>query len=1089
MPFDTGELANLFTTRYGSDWHYFVSKFGIVLLLSAVWADPLNEVFSQFLELPVHINQPPCVYHETWEIFKRKIWLDVTCVLTKKHGHGNFILLCNRSLVAALTFLIPPDHKWRRQDRVLEELVATLFIAKSLVWLQSSCQCAVARKVLALFDLESQAAILFGQLELVQKLVVWATNCVTQGSAPDVFGMYAWFGRGFQYVGIARFARMSRPHISGIVCRLFEHLTLRARPQCTHGNIHRYRLARRLPLVSLMWLPVRAGPECEIRARESLAIKVYRPNGNATLRPASCPGQPKKSRKRPPPWRRRPKSSPCLDPTWSCRVGADCFDREVCKELKLRNRAVCPPFPDSLLVLSWSQSFAVAYREMLRHLFLSSGFHGPINIYSLEVRRLMILWIGTRGSCVEWNRLRVAWKCNFLGVELEKLGRLVQTAGRRRQVLRRATQCMKFEGLPSKKLLVVNVPEPCLVAPCKSLVVCLAWSSHRWPPHVVRWVLKKTRVLVGKCPTFKDLLSHTQSAKSFCLESALSSDSASLSQAIQGYGMKKIDRNMKARKRLSLGEKTKVVDLAVKTWCQQARLPKACKIASQSDLTSCVSGHVAVQSSLARDRLTEAQYDWFAGELVSGTNKVYVPDDKEKTRMWEVDPACYHALLLCYTVCSATWTLSSLTLHEATLHVQLVLRTLVPSCLHDWLGVGLPCAWVPYMYLTIKSKCYSSGARLCSRLGHSCCRKIVAYCKWPFRQRWRLISRACDVILRKWGQGFEVSSLKHATFRLLDDCRDLECVDFGLQCCKCGCIKPLLNGVVADAGQFFEVVQPPTAVDCMANIFQDVARRSQTTSVTVLRKKKVLGYLGGNPASKSPKLVCFLFHDLLLCFAACMYIPFCSLGSTIIRMSGLPIGGLLSRIAASAVLAWEEHLWVQQWPFNFGLSGSVPSWQQAVVARRYIDDVVVISKLLCFSCLVDMTHAMYTVKFDAAPKSRKLHWLDVVLDLDRLELGIKQSPFDFPPPWDIRQSSVRAFLWGRLARHKQINLNIKEREHDLGLFLVALARQFFGRQRLRRIIFGMWKDNFAEELRFCRAFVCSTAFKSLCRNVLLSPEQ
>lgn len=55
MPFDTGELANLFTTRYGSDWHYFVSKFGIVLLLSAVWADPLNEVFSQFLELPFHI--------------------------------------------------------------------------------------------------------------------------------------------------------------------------------------------------------------------------------------------------------------------------------------------------------------------------------------------------------------------------------------------------------------------------------------------------------------------------------------------------------------------------------------------------------------------------------------------------------------------------------------------------------------------------------------------------------------------------------------------------------------------------------------------------------------------------------------------------------------------------------------------------------------------------------------------------------------------------------------------------------------------------------------------------------------------------
>jgi hypothetical protein len=160
---------------------------------------------------------------------------------------------------------------------------------------------------------------------------------------------------------------------------------------------------------------------------------------------------------RPPQWRRRPKNLPCLDPTWSCHVGAMRLDRELCKELKLRNLAVRPPNPDPLLVGAWSQSFSVAYRKLQRQLFLSSGFCGPVNIYSPQVRRLMVLWIGTRGSCVAWNRLRAAWKCDFLGVELEKLGGLVQTAGRRRQVLRRASQCMKFEGLPSKKLLVLSV--------------------------------------------------------------------------------------------------------------------------------------------------------------------------------------------------------------------------------------------------------------------------------------------------------------------------------------------------------------------------------------------------------------------------------------------------------------------------------------------------------------------------------------------------------------------------------------------------------------------------------------------------------
>ena len=449
---------------------------------------------------------------------------------------------------------------------------------------------------------------------------------------------------------------------------------------------------------------------------------------------------------------------------------------------------------------------------------------------------------------------------------------------------------------------------------------------------------------------------------------------------------RKLTETWKPKSDFPLKRKPKLLTLLSRHGASKRVCQKGGHLASQAGLTSCVSSHVAVQSSLARDRLTKAQYDSFAGELLSGTTIVRVPDDKDKARMWKVDLTCYHALLLCYTVCSATWTLSSLMPHDATLLIQLVLRTLVPYCLHDWLGVGLPCAWVPYMYVTIKSKCYSTGARLCTRIGHSCCRKIVAYCKWPFRQRWRLVSRACDVILRKWGHGFEVSSLKHATSGLLEDCRNLEYIDFGLQCCKCGCVKPLLTGVVADAGQFFEVVQPSTAVDCMANIFHDVARKSQTTSVTILRRKKVQGYLGGNPAITSPKLVCFLFRDLLFCFAACMYIPFCSLGSTIIRMSGLPIGGLLSRIAASAVLAWEEHMCVQQWPFNFGLSCSAPCWHQAVVARRYIDDVVIISKLLCFSCLVDMTHAMYTVKFDAAPQSASCIGLMLFLTLTALYL-------------------------------------------------------------------------------------------------------
>ena len=81
--------------------------------------------------------------------------------------------------------------------------------------------------------------------------------------------------------------------------------------------------------------------------------------------------------------------------------------------------------------------------------------------------------------------------------------------------------------------------------------------------------------------------------------------------------------------------------------------------------------------------------------------------------MWKVDMACYHALLLCYAVCCETSNLSCLTVHEANVHIQHVLRTLVPAHLQGWLGVGLACEWIPYTHGTIKSKCYSSGARVC----------------------------------------------------------------------------------------------------------------------------------------------------------------------------------------------------------------------------------------------------------------------------------------------------------------------------------------------------------------------------------------
>ena len=252
-----------------------------------------------------------------------------------------------------VTFLIAPGCKWRKQDPNLEALTGTLFAVKSLVWLQWCCGTSAARRTLALMDQNCQEAILFGDLVKVEQLVSWVKNCMSPDRFPTLFGMCSWFGRGFHYIGIAGMTRISCPNVSGLICRLFEHLTLRARSCSTHANLHRYRLARRIPLHSLMWLPVHTGHECAIRARECLAIKMYKPNANNVKCIRQAVQAKKSPRKRPPPWRRQPTSMPCVNETWSQHSVAQQLDKALVKMLDHQLPLPAQPvMPDS-----WALSF------------------------------------------------------------------------------------------------------------------------------------------------------------------------------------------------------------------------------------------------------------------------------------------------------------------------------------------------------------------------------------------------------------------------------------------------------------------------------------------------------------------------------------------------------------------------------------------------------------------------------------------------------------------------------------------------------------------------------------------------------------
>ena len=227
--------------------------------------------------------------------------------------------------------------------------------------------------------------------------------------------------------------------------------------------------------------------------------------------------------------------------------------------------------------------------------------------------------------------MRFAWEQPFLGKELSVLGQLALSPGRPRKVLIQAYKCLKFEGLPAAKQLLVKVPEPCLVQPCKKLLRDLAWNSGKWPPEIIRWVLAKTLVVVCKAPKFKDHLSHANAAKKFRLKHALSLDQDFLASAIQGTGLTKALGNINVKIHMNLENKIRSVQLALGTWSRQACLGSLGESCSQPSFAKCVASHRAVQASLKRNERHRVEYEKLARDMRAVGKKVLVPDDKEKT--------------------------------------------------------------------------------------------------------------------------------------------------------------------------------------------------------------------------------------------------------------------------------------------------------------------------------------------------------------------------------------------------------------------------------------------------------------------------
>ena len=183
-------------------------------------------------------------------------------------------------------------------------------------------------------------------------------------------------------------------------------------------------------------------------------------------------------------------------------------------------------------------------------------------------------------------------------------------------------------------------------------------------------------------------------------------------------------------------------------------------------------------------------------------------------------------------------------------------------------------------------------------------------------------------------------------------------------------------------------------------------------TVTVLRGRRRHAYLGGSVYPQGATSYCFLIFDLVLAFAACMFMGLCRVGDACFRMEGLPIGGVLSKVAASIVFGCEEEAWLHNVVLRkrLGFAATTLLWDREVARARYVDDVLWISGVYCQQCLHLALDTMYTVKFDIASDGPVVNWLDVSLDVNRLQWFMIEKPWVFPPYWAAPSGFLRSFF-------------------------------------------------------------------------------
>ena len=636
--------------------------------------------------------------------------------------------------------------------------------------------------------------------------------------------------------------------------------------------------------------------------------------------------------------------------------------------------------------------FHSLYAFLVRLRVVAVGLHGPLDLYAPCNSHLLATWCGTKHAVVDWQLLERKWSSGCGPAAIVPAIGFVQGKGRKALATRRVNAALRARALPPVSGITCRVPQCLLPVVKQSVRFAVSICSMPWNDHERAWALSRVRFVISAPSKFKDQWNAPKISKSFQVSSVASN--FSIKDDI--VGMHRVDKVWDLPVRLSQPESVHLAAECAATCCRTLGI---CDVDASIAAASCARG-LASSPEYDKERrrciASDTEYQLYTSNMFPGKNEVLVPDDKLKKYMWLIPLWAYQHLLWHFALVARTWHLSCLSVACANTWCWNVLNCLLSERLKKFLHFHKYKHVLPYMYGTIKSKCFVGGVHSCCKVGHSCIRKIVSCAAWPCRKRWKYTHKALETVVRSVIMSDEIWGLKDVCIVMQSRIAKASIGSTRLNACgRCSCCKPPVVAFSADAGQFFETVSPSAAVRVTKKVLERAAEISGRNSVTVLRGPKRQAFIGGSVARVDPSSYCFLFSDLLLAFAACMFVGFCRLGDICFRMDGLPIGGLLSKIAASIFLGRKN-----------GFTATSPSWDKEVARGRYVDDIFWVSAVYCKPCLLRALQLIYSIEFDLASEGPVVDWLDIAFHVPNLKWSMIQKAWVFPPYW----AAPRGFL-------------------------------------------------------------------------------